>query len=254
MQSDNTNDTFFDLNRSISALLSVAKKRWKLLLLFYIFLLAITVIYSLYKRKVYETSFTITNAQILSVESKTIFEGYSEMQKNNQALNSHSDLKLLEVEYLDDSKPEGHTIKIKMSLYDTTSFPAIMKDLMDYANNNYVIKEVNKKTESLLKTKESYVKSLEELTAHKAKIMKENIYTGYDIFKDIAAVQESISKLEYELSQFKGFEVSVLPVSPFKAQGFSLIKSIILAGILGLVFCPFLVFFFDKIAGVSKKE
>lgn len=258
MQQGNTNDIGFDLGASIFAIFSIIKKRWKLFLLFYIILLGITFLYNFNKRKVYQTSFTITNAQISSVESKTIIESYGEIKRNSLNSAAEKNIKLLEVQYLDDNNLEGHTLKIKLSLFDTASFGVLMKDLMNYCNNNYLVEKVKNKNENTLRIKENYRKQLDELILYKQKAEKENINSGYfnyyNIYKDIAVFQESIARLEFELSQPKGFEVSILPVSVFKIQGLSLINSLILASIFGLIFCPFLVFYFDKINTSPKKE
>jgi hypothetical protein len=254
MQSGNTNDIVFDLNKLISTIFSVIKKRWKLFLLFYLLLLVVTVIYNINKRKVYETTFSITNSQLSAVESKAIVESYSDIKKNSLVSKAESNLKLLEVQYLDDNSLDGHTLKIKMSLYDTTSFGSIMKDFLSYCDSRYLNEKINAKKEIFIKIKEDYKKQLEGLIEYKQKTEKENINSEYDIFRDIATIQESITRLDYELMQLKGFEISILQVTPFKIQGYSMTKSLMLAGILGILFCPFLVFFFDKILTNSKEE
>jgi hypothetical protein len=258
-QPGNTNDMVFDLNDSISSLFEIIKRRWKMLLLFYFLLLAVTFVYNANKRKVYQTTFTLTNSQMSATESKAIIESFSDIKKNNKTSpSSELNLKMLEVQYLDENNPEGHTLKIKMSLYDTASFSLIMKDLMTYCNNKFLVERITNKHQNLIRIQEGYKRQLEELKVYKESIEKEKINSGYityyNIFKDIAFFQENILRLDYEISQLKGYEVSILPVSPFKPEGLSLISSLILAGVLGIVFCPFLVFFFDKIIPASNKE
>lgn len=271
-QSENTKDIVFDLNDSISVIIFVIKKRWKLLLLFYLLLLSITIVYNYRKKTVYQTIFTLTNhtlsqAQIY-VSSREIIENFNltygedGTYRRNRGLPAYmSNLKKIEFQkQIEGSQNNESALTLKMYVYEISSIDPIIKELITYCNgNNYIISKLKTEKEKIKRNIEVYKKRLDEMVLYKQKIEKENNNsavneTYYYIHRDIASFQEAIANAEYALSEFKGFEVSVEPIVPSTSKGFSLIKSIIFASVLGIVFCPFLVFFLDKILATSKRE
>jgi hypothetical protein len=85
---------------------------------------------------------------------------------------------------------------------------------------------------------------------YKQKIEEGNNNLGseidYYVRRDISYLQDSISKAEYDLIEFIGFEMLVDPIIPSKTQDISLIKNLIIITFFGLILIVFIVFFLDK--------
>ncbi|MBI2966564.1 MAG: hypothetical protein HYY40_01960 [Bacteroidetes bacterium] len=260
----NPNDVFFDLNDFIS----VIKKRSKLFFIIYLVLFAATLIYGFLKKPVYLANFTL-NLSTLSVDAEEIINNFN-MLYNANGINRNRikndtlsavilNLKQIEVEKTDLNNPIGTKLKINIYVYETSSINRIIKELISYGNSNkYLVEKIKMENEKTAKIVNGYKKQLSELIIYKQRIEKEKNNLGsityYNVYKDIANFMEVITRFEYELSGFKGFEVSVEPIIPFKPHGISLIQLLILAGIFGLILCVFVVFFFDKILGIVNKH
>ncbi len=257
-QTNIQNDIVFDLNDFIA----VIRKRWLLIFIIYLALFVATFIYCYKKKPVYKTNFTLNISEI-PVDTKEIVENFNMLygddgiyrnSKKNDALSAEIlNLKKIEIQKQveDQNNKLETTLTISIFVYNASSINPIIKELINYCNSNsfFTKKEKidkEKKTNIIL----NYKKQLNELILYKQKTEKENTNMGsipyFNVYKDIATLQEYITLSEYNLAEFRGCSIAIDPIIPTRTQGMTLLQCLILVTIFGLILSIFIAFFLDK--------
>jgi hypothetical protein len=248
------NNLFFE----ISDFLRIVKRRILLIVLIYIPILLITFLFFKNKKKVFDIQLTINNTGPV-LDAETLNDNFvlyysNILEKNPNSI--YKSLKSIHLRHVDDNTQPIYIVNLKM--YDKTCVKNIVDDLIHFCNNNpYTIQHLNLqklKRRNLMKLYKKQLDNLLLLTEKHNSINNSNSYNlHFNIFNDIALLEERILGLKIQEQETKGFLLSLDPTIPFNAKiGKS---NFVLSGmlvIIELILVMGIVFFYDKFISKVK--
>lgn len=250
------NSPFFE----IADFFRVIKRRKKVILLIYIPLILLSIFLIKDKKKAYETKFTINNSGPF-IDAQTLNDNFivyylNELENNNNSVYKY--LKDIQIRHSEDITNSIYTVNLKV--YNINVVKVIVKELIKFCNKNpntigYIKAQKLKRIELLDLAKRQLI-NLHAII--KSNISNKNNLPStfhFNIFNDIASLEEKIVHLNAEEKENKGFFISLEPTIPNHAKigANSFVLSIILI-ITELILVMVVVFFCYKFISIVKVE
>jgi len=250
----------------------IIKRHYKIILSVTLFFILFSLSLSLFKQKVYKSTFTID-----SYLTKMIFndkgEKYSlidvsDIEKIIKVFdliynNRHNytltfsdkrkwyfhELKKITVSRL---KEESSTLEIEIYTFDNSMINAIADSLITFINNNPYIKRLVESEKQRLTTEQKiYEKNIAEMYVLKRTLYTENNgnmnFINFNIYNDIVNLTQKKSNVELILNKCKGVEYMTKPVIPLEPYGFSTFQNIIIFLIMGILIGIFIAYLYEKL-------
>ena len=249
------NSPFFE----IADLFRVVKRRKKVILLIYVPFILLSIFLIKDKKKAYETKFTINNSGPF-IDAQTLNDNFivyylNDLENNNNSVYKY--LKDIQIRHSEDITNSIYTVNLKV--YNINVVNVIVKELIKFCNKNpntigYINAQKLKRIELLDLTK----KQLNNLqTIVKSNMSNKNYLPStfhFNIFSDIATLEEKIIDLKAEEKENKGFYVSIEPTIPNHPKGANFIVLSLILIVSELLAIIVVVFFFDKFILIAKVE
>jgi len=130
--------------------------------------------------------------------------------------------------------------EVLLFVYDPSAINVITQDLLQYLNSNeYMQNEIKLERNKLqviddsLNTQLRRMESIKEPARPNQSPVSNLGY--FDIYKDISTIQGRIAEVDIRMKKLTGYEISIPPLIPLRPFGLTLIQSLVIFGILGLL-------------------
>ncbi len=234
----------------------VVKRRKKIILLLYIPVIIFSIILIKDRKKAYETKFTINNSGPL-IDAQTLNDNFIVYYSNILENNNNTVYKYLKDIQIRHSEDSIYTVNLKV--YNIKVVNILVNKLIVFCNQNpntinYIKTQKRKRIELLELTKRQLSNLHSLIKLHESDKNSLTSTFHFNIFNDIATLEEKIIDLKAEEKENIGFYISIEPTIPNHPKGANFIVLSLILIVSELLLIMVFVFFFDKFISIVKVE
>ncbi len=235
----------------------VVKRRKKNILLVYIPLVLVSIFLVKDLKKTYETKLTINNSGPF-IDAQTLNDNFNVYYSNvleNTNNSVYKYLKDIQIRHSEDITNSIYTVNLKVNNIKVVN--KIVDELIIFCNKNpntinYIENQKRKRIELLELTKRQLhnLQTLIKLYEFDKKSLTSTFH--FNIFNDIATLEEKIIALKAEEKENKGFFISIEPTIPNHPKGINIFIMSLILIVTELFLVTVTFFFIDKFISVAK--